>query len=400
MKPSGDFAKLQSLYRDELLGNIVPWWMEHAIDWENGGICNFIEDDGTVVSTDKYMWSQLRALFTWSALHNRVEPREEWLEVARNICDFILPYGRDDEGRWVYWLRADGSVVEGATSIYSDGFAIMGLTEYARATGDERAIEVALETYENVRARLAIPGSYLTAPYVVPDGAKAHGVSMIFSTVFHEFGKLLDDEDIMDAGYEHTLQVMDHFRKPEKQCLLEYVALDGSVLGIPEGRVVVPGHAIESMWFQMHILADHEEVERIDDAIECIRWHVEAAWDPLHGGMFLAVDSEGTEEPAWEHHEKKFWWVHTETLYALLLAYRHCKEQWCLDWYDRVHEWAFAHFPLREYGEWAMRLSREGEAPEGLLSLLPLPIKDPFHTPRAMMMCIEVLEELKSGDQY
>ena len=45
-----------------------------------------------------------------------------------------------------------------------------------------------------------------------------------------------------------------------------------------------------------------------------------------------------------------------------------------------------------------MRLTREGEAPEGLLSLLPLPIKDPFHTPRAMMMCIEVLEELLTSD--
>jgi len=34
--------------------------------------------------------------------------------------------------------------------------------------------------------------------------------------------------------------------------------------------------------------------------------------------------------------------------------------------------------------------------PEGTLSLLPLPIKDPFHLPRGMMMCIDVLERLKS----
>ena len=396
MRPSSDFAALQNLYRDELLGNIIPWWMDHAIDWEHGGICTFIEDDGTVVSTDKYMWSQLRALYVWSALCNMIEPRDEWLEVATNIYEFVLPHGRDEEGRWVYWLDADGNLVEGATSIYSDGFAIMGLTEYARATGDQQAVDVAMETYENVRARLAVPGSYLTAPYVVPEGAKAHGVSMIFSTVFYEFGKLLGDEDIMNAGYEHTLQVMDDFLKLDRECLLEYVALDGSVLDSPEGRVVVPGHAIESMWFQMHIFADRGERERIGRAIDSIRWHVEASWDPEYGGMFPAVDSEDNEEVAWEHYDKKFWWVHTETLYALLLAYLYSKEQWCLDWYDRVHEWAFEHFPLPEHGEWAMRLTREGERPERLLSLLPLPIKDPFHLPRAMMMCIKVLEELKS----
>ena len=62
MKPSQDLSELLSFYEAELLDNVIPWWMEHAIDWENGGILQFIEDDGTVVSQDKYLWSQLRAL--------------------------------------------------------------------------------------------------------------------------------------------------------------------------------------------------------------------------------------------------------------------------------------------------------------------------------------------------
>ncbi len=40
---------------------------------------------------------------------------------------------------------------------------------------------------------------------------------------------------------------------------------------------------------------------------------------------------------------------------------------------DRVMQWAFDHFPVPEHGEWTMRLTREGERPEGLLSLIPLP---------------------------
>lgn len=394
MRPSQDLEALRRFYLDQLLGDIIPWWMEHAIDREHGGICTFIEDDGTVVSTDKYMWSQLRALYLWSLLYNRIEPREEWIEVARGIFDFVARYGRDEQGDWNYWLTAEGEVVEGPTSIYTDGFAIMGMTEFARATGDQRAIDIALETYRRARERLARPGSYLTAPYIVPAGAKAHGVSMIFSSVFYELGKLLDDAEIMDAGYEHTLQVMDHFRRPELLCLLEYVGLDGSVLDSPEGRVVVPGHAIESMWFQMHIFGHRGETERIREAAECVRWHVGPAWDPEWGGLVLAFDSHFGGEPAWEHAMRKFWWVHTETLYALLLSYYHTREAWCLEWYDRVHEWTFAHFPIPEHGEWTMRLTREGERPRELLSLLPLPIKDPFHTPRAMVMMIDVLGRL------
>jgi len=397
MRPSTDLARLRDFYLDRLLGDIVPWWMEHAIDREHGGMCTFIEDDGTVVSTDKYMWSQLRALYTWSLLYNRIDPRPEWLEVARGIFDFVAAHGRNADGDWNYWLTAEGDVVEGPTSIYSDGFAIMGMTEFARATGDQRAIDIALETWETAHARLSKPGSYLTAPYVVPAGARAHGVSMIFSSVFYALGEFLGDEEIMAAGYDHALQVMDHFRKPEQMCLLEYVALDGSVLDSAEGRVVVPGHAIESMWFQIHIFEHRGEAERIAQAAECVRWHVGPAWDPEWGGLVLAFDSEWRGEPAWAHAMRKFWWVHTETLYALLLSYYHTREQWCLDWYDRVHEWTFAHFPIAEHGEWAMRLTREGERPTELLSLLPLPIKDPFHTPRAMVMMIDVLERLTAG---
>ncbi len=396
MELSEDLGQLLSFYESELLDNVIPWWMEHAIDWENGGILQFIEDDGTVVSQDKYLWSQLRALYVWSALYNNIGQRHEWLAVAEQILEFVLKHGRDEEGRWVYWVDKDGQVKEGANSIYSDGFAIMGLTEYAKATGDQRAIEAALETYDNVQKRLAVPGSYLTAPYTIPEGAKAHGVSMIFSTVFHELGKLLDDAEILQAGYEHAVQIMDHFRKPERQRLLEYTLLDGSELNTPVGRAVVPGHAIESMWFVIHIFRDRHEPERIAQAIECIRWHIEACWDPEFGGMLLAVDADGNEEVAWEHHDKKFWWPHTEAMYALLLAYEHCGEQWCLDWHDRVHEWAYAHFPVPEHGEWRMRLTYEGKVPEELLSLIPLPIKDPFHLPRALMMCLDVLGRLTS----
>ncbi len=396
MRPSSDLLALREFYREQLLGDIVPWWMKHAIDRDSGGICQFIEDDGTVVSRDKYMWTQLRSLYTWSALCNRIEQRDEWLDVARGIFDFAVAHGRDSSGDWNYWLTADGDVVEGPNSIYSDGFAIMGMTEYARATGEQRAIDVAVETYQRARERLAEPGSYLTAPYVVPAGAKAHGVSMIFSSVFYELGRFLDDAEIMDAGYDHALGVMDHFRKPERLCLLEYTGLDGSELDTPEGRVVVPGHAIESMWFQIHIFEHRGETERIRQAVDCIRWHVGTAWDPEYGGLALALDSQWRGAPAWEHHDKKFWWVHTETLYALLLAWHHTREAWCLEWYDRIHEWTFSHFPNAEEGEWAMRLTREGERPDGLLSLLPLPIKDPFHTPRAMMMCLDVLDRILS----
>jgi N-acylglucosamine 2-epimerase len=185
MQIDARFPDLLAIYRAELLERTVPFWLKHALDRENGGILTCISDEGQVLSTDKYMWSQLRAIWTFSALYNMIEARQEWLDAARYIFNFAKQHGRDDMGRWVFAVDASGKVLQGATSIYADGFAIYGLTELARATGSQDAISLALETYENVQQRLARPGSYETAPYPIPEGVKAHGVSMIFSLVFH-----------------------------------------------------------------------------------------------------------------------------------------------------------------------------------------------------------------------
>jgi len=71
------FVDLLAIYRAELLERVVPFWLEHAIDRQHGGILTCIADDGTVLGCDKYLWSQLRAIWIFSALYNRVERRIE-----------------------------------------------------------------------------------------------------------------------------------------------------------------------------------------------------------------------------------------------------------------------------------------------------------------------------------
>ena len=65
----------RTVYRKILLENIAPFWMRRGKDDEYGGIHNRIDDEGNVVGTDKFIHSQGRALWTFSALCNRVEDR-------------------------------------------------------------------------------------------------------------------------------------------------------------------------------------------------------------------------------------------------------------------------------------------------------------------------------------
>ncbi len=385
-----DFSSLLTQYRAELLDRTIPFWLKYGIDWQNGGVCTCIADDGKVLSGDKYAWSQLRAVWTFSALYNKIERKQEYLDVATHIFNFIKHYGHNSKGEWYFCLDQNGKpLFDSATSIYCDGFAIYGFTEFARATGNQEAIDLARQAYANVMQRLAHPGSYQTHPLPIPAGAKAHGISMIFASAFGELGEYLRDRAITDAALGHANQVMDVFRRPEYTRLYEFVNLDDSLMERVPGRVVNPGHAIESMWFMIHIYQRENDAARIRQAIETIKWHIELGWDEECGGIVLARDAAGS---FWENKwDMKIWWPHTEALYALLLAYSLSKEQWCLDWFQRVHDYSFSHYPVPEYGEWIQNLDRQGNK---LNTTVALPVKDPFHLARALIFSVGVLGKL------
>lgn len=387
------FVDLLAMYRAELLERVVPFWLQHAVDRQHGGLLTCISDEGQVLSQDKYMWSQLRAIWTFSALYNKIERRQEWLDVAWHIYNFASKYGRDDQGRWVFAVDKEGRVLQGATSIFADGFALYGLAELARATHDQAVIDLALDTYANVQQRLARPGSYEIAPYTLPEGVKAHAVSMIFALVFGELGHTLGRQDIIEASLFHANEILNVYLRPEQKLLYEYVQLDNSLLDSHQGRTIVPGHAIESMWFMIHIFQREGRQEEIRRAVEAIKWHVELGWDEQYGGIVLARDAEGGE-PWWKFGDSKLWWPHTETLYALLLAYEVSGEDWCLDWYRRVHDYAFSHYPVPHHGEWTQKLDRHGRK---FTETVALPVKDPFHLPRGLIYCIQLLHRLAEG---
>jgi N-acylglucosamine 2-epimerase len=387
-EPFSSLPALREFLRQHLMESIVPFWLTHAVD-SAGGLNTCIDDAGRVISRDKYLWSQLRAVYTFSALYRRIEPQQRFLDLATDIARFSLRHGRDERGHWVFCVDAQGKVLEGDKSIYADGFAIMGLVELFHATGDRAFLTPAIETFATVQRRLAQPGSYRTSPYDIPPGLKAHGVSMLFSLAYFELSLATGDPTIAAAALRLADEVMDYFRRPDRRALVEHVTLDGGFEDSPAGRAVVPGHAIESMWFQIHQYRALGKHQRVAQCIECMRWHIERGWDTEFGGLFLGLDLDGHEPPYWKFADTKLWWPQTEAMYATLLAHEICGESWCLEWYRKIHEAAFAHFPQHGHGEWTQRLDRHWRP---LTQVVALPVKDPFHLPRALMLSIESLD--------
>ncbi len=391
--PSVRFDQLRALYRSELLDRTIPFWLRHGIDWRRGGICTCLSDEGRLLSGDKYVWSQLRAVWTFSALYNRIERKREYVDAATHIFNFIKHRGCHANGDWFFCLDETGApLFQGATSLYCAGFAIYGFVEFARATGNEEALTIARRTYRHVLTRLGRHGSYETHPWPIPAGLKAHGVAMIFASVFDELGQFLGEDSVTSEALHLATEVMDVFRRPDAKRVFEFVRLDNTLLESPPGLVVNPGHAIESMGFMIRLFRRLGRHDRVAECVETIRWHLELGWDPGHGGLLQALDATGS--PWASKWDLKIWWPHTEALYALLLAHSISREPWCMEWFQRVHDYAFGHFPVPTHGEWIQNLDREGRK---ITTTVALPVKDPFHLARSLILSVGVLESLARG---
>lgn len=375
-------------YRALLLNEIIPFWLRRGVDREYGGVLSSMTETGELITTDKYLWSQGRWLWVAAAVYNRLDRNAELLKSAEATARFLLRHGRDGEGRWQFAVTRTGEPLIGHTSIFSDCFAVYGLSEYYRATGEEEALRVALETFARIRRRVEEPDFREVAPATLKPGRRAHAVPMILTEVANELAQTTGLAEVEVAADEYAWRVLNYFRRPERKAVLEYLDWNYEPLPGAEGSAVEPGHAIESMWFVLHWARRRGNEQAIAQAVECIRWHLELGWDGEYGGLLLAVDI-GGHEPYLAHWDKKLWWVHTEALYALLLAYQLTGESWCAEWYERIHDWSWRHFYLPEVGEWRQRLNRRGEP---VTELIALPVKDPFHLPRAALLAATLVQ--------
>lgn len=394
---NGKSRELADWIRRHLFEHLMPFWEQHAMD-PHGGILTCIADDGTVQSTDKWLWSQWRAVWIFARLYNTMDRDEKWLGHARHVAEFCLKHGwLEAEQGWALLLAQDGGILKRHESIYTDGFAVYALAELFRATGETRYREWACRTADAALEKLQQPYDQLPHfPYPIPAGAKAHGIPMFWSFKLAELGEILGDQKYLKLARGFSEEVFRDFYRVDSDRIIEFVRQDGGEFTPPQGTVTVPGHAIEDMWFQLHVFDAVKWTGAPRDlAIRLIRRHLELGWDEQYGGLFLAIDRDGRQGEAigWKFADTKLWWPHTETLYALLLAWRATGDAWFYDWYEKIWALCLERHVDWVNGEWTQKLNRDLTPMTGVVAL---PVKDPFHLPRALILQIELLERMSA----
>jgi N-acylglucosamine 2-epimerase len=382
-----NFQELAQLYQDTLLNNVVPFWEQNSIDWEQGGYFTCLDRSGKVYDTDKFIWLQNRQVWTFSMLYNRVEQRSEWLKIAGHGASFLAEHGRDPQGNWYFALDRSGQPLVQPYNIFSDCFAAMAFSQFALADGESWAKDVALQAYQNVLRRKDDPKGQYNKTYPGTRSLKSLAVPMILANLTLEMAWLLPSAEL-DLVLDLT--VTEVMTDRERGLMYEHVAPDGSHVDCFEGRSINPGHGIEAMWFIMDIANRRQDTAKIHQAVDVVLNILNYAWDDKYGGIYYFMDADG-HPPQQLEWDQKLWWVHVETLVALAMGYRLTGREDCWTWYQKVHEYTWSHFADPEHGEWFGYLNRQGEV---LLNLKGGKWKGCFHVPRALLMCWREFEEL------
>lgn len=410
--------------RSELLDNVLPWWLEHGADPERGGVLTCFSNDGRLLSSEKYTWSQGR--WAWLCARLATAARDgviasnadQWERLAVGTARFLEDHTLLPGPVVAYRTSADGKPLasgangELAVSVLADLFAALGLAGASRARSaktDERSewLQTAHSLLRHARERISSrrapsepypvrPGFTDAAGFMLllNVGAELHrssGSSESAETAEWALGQLLGDGSDSsgmwrcDSWWEYR---PDH--EGDRETLL--------------ARHRTPGHLLEMTWMVMDVAEAIPSLRpRIPSWLPDLAVRaLELGWDQEYGGIFRYVDADGGQPRGREFGDDRYealvqrtwdtklWWVHVEALYATQRLAVEFDRGDLREWHDRLGAYTLDTFPEPGGGEWIQIRDRRGGP---LDEVVALPVKDPFHIARALLLITELDSE-------
>ena len=378
--------------RTELTRDILLFWAERMQDG-NGGFHGRIDGEGRLFP-DAPKGAILNARILWTfAAASRILGDPAWRTVADRAYAQIRNRFYDPVYGGIYWsLDAAGKPLDGKKQFYAIAFAIYGLAEYYRATGEEAALQLAQRLYRDIEAHSldAEKGGYREAASrdwsPLADmrlSEKDRNDAKTMNTHLH----ILEGYTALyrvwkDEGLKRSLTTL-------VQCFLDRIVRPDGHLGlffdedwVSQTEQVSYGHDIECSWLlweTAELLGDPLLMERVR---ACSLRIADAAIEGLRedGGMIYESDpATGSMD------EDRHWWVQAENVVGCLNQYRLRGDS---AWLDRALAcWSF----IKEHllcpdGEWYWSVRADGTP--NLEDDRAGFWKCPYHNGR---MCLEIL---------
>ena len=150
--------------RSVLHDNILSYWL--GLQDPRGGFYGEVDGEGRIdKDAPRGVILNARIIWAFSAAFRALQ-RPEYREAAAHAARWFLDSFVDPEYGGVFWsVDAAGAPLDTKKQLYSQGFAIYGLAEYASATGDKEALDAAVTLFHGVESRFkdSENGGYIEA---------------------------------------------------------------------------------------------------------------------------------------------------------------------------------------------------------------------------------------------
>ena len=379
-----------------LTDNILAYWIDKMVDPTHGGFYGRITgEDVLMPEAEKGAILNARILWTFSAAY-RILKREEYLEAATRAKRYLIEHFYDTQFGGIYWsVDYLGNPIDTKKQIYALGFAIYGLSEYHRATGDAEALTYAIHLFESIETH-----SF--------DKDK-NGYYEAFTREWGEIADMRLSEK--DANERKTMNTHLHILEPytnlyrvwkddklKKQLRNLIEIFIDKILNKETAHlelffdddweskynIVSYGHDIEASWLIHEAaleLGDEELLKRVEPLVVRIADAASEGYTP-HEGMIYEKNLDNGHVDADRH-----WWVQAESVVGYLNIYQHFGKE---DAFDKAVDcWTYIqkHLLDKEHGEWFWSIRADGtinrvDDKAGFW-------KCPYHNGR---MCMEVIE--------
>ena len=388
--------QLRNEMRSELENNILPFWMNKMEDNEEGGFYGQITgEDELKPEASKGAILNARILWTFSSAY-RLLKKPEYLETATRAKRYLIDRFYDPQYGGIYWeLDYKGNPLDTKKQIYAIGFAIYGLSEYARATGDEEALAYAQQLFDVIEQHSfdSEQNGYVEALtrdwQPIEDmrlSDKDENEKKTMNTHLHilepytNLYRVWKDEQL-ERQLRNLIEVfITRILDPQTGHLNLFFEEDWT----NKYRIYSYGHDIEASWL-IHeaalVLGDPALLKRIEPIIIRIARAADEGLNP-DGSMIYEhfIDRQKTDR---ELH----WWVQAENVVGHINLYQHFGDTEALDTAARCWEFIKTKLIDREQGEWHWSL-----LPDGTVNRRDDKAgfwKCPYHNGR---MCMEVIE--------
>lgn len=355
--------------RKELEQNILPFWINKMTDHLNGGFLGRIDGYGNPVpDAEKSAVLNARILWAFAAAY-RVLRKLEYLEAANRAKDYFINHFIDTQEGGVFWsLDAKGRVLDAKKQTYAIGFAIYGLSEYARATDDKETLLYAKKLYSDIESHAfdSINNGYVEALtrnwQPIADmrlSDKDENGSRTMNTHLHILESYTNLYRVwrMPELAERITNLIDIFLSRLLNPQTNHLDLFFDDNWHGRRNIQSFGHDIEAVWL-LHEAALELGIPDVLTKVEkAIRGIAKAADEGLQedGSMIYErwTDTKQIDE-------QRQWWVMCECVIGHIDLYQYFGDQSALDIARRCWQYTVEHIIDRKQGEWYWGCDKNG----------------------------------------